>query len=150
MVGQIKHHLYRKRGFYYFCRRVPKTLLDSNILSVKVKGKFTVTESFIEVPLRCGTAFVIKVTRNFFCRSNRRVIENNSNHQPNQQQTKQPEHEYVSFTVSDYAQMLSYRCVYWEGMQKSSGNGISVYRLIVTSIGKVSNGTYRFYYTVKQ
>ena len=28
MVGQIKHHLYRKRGFYYFCRRVPKTLLE--------------------------------------------------------------------------------------------------------------------------
>ena len=27
MVGQIKHHLYRKRGFCYFCRRVPKTLL---------------------------------------------------------------------------------------------------------------------------
>ena len=28
MVGQIKHHLYCKRGFYYFCRRVPKTLLE--------------------------------------------------------------------------------------------------------------------------
>ena len=27
MVGQINHHLYRKRGFYYFCRRVPKALL---------------------------------------------------------------------------------------------------------------------------
>jgi len=24
MVGQINHHLYRKRGFYYFSRRVPK------------------------------------------------------------------------------------------------------------------------------
>jgi integrase/uncharacterized protein YcgL (UPF0745 family) len=28
MVGQINHHLYRKRGFYYFCRRVPKALLE--------------------------------------------------------------------------------------------------------------------------
>ena len=28
MVGQINHHLYRKRGFYYFCRRVPKALLS--------------------------------------------------------------------------------------------------------------------------
>ena len=28
MVGQINHHLYRKRGFYYFCRRVPKSLLS--------------------------------------------------------------------------------------------------------------------------
>jgi uncharacterized protein YcgL (UPF0745 family) len=27
MVGQINHHLYRKRNFYYFCRRVPKALL---------------------------------------------------------------------------------------------------------------------------
>ena len=27
MVGQLNHHLYRKRGFYYFCRRVPKALL---------------------------------------------------------------------------------------------------------------------------
>ena len=27
MVGQINHHLYRKRGFYYFCKRVPKALL---------------------------------------------------------------------------------------------------------------------------
>jgi len=23
MVDQINHHLYRKRGFYYFSRRVP-------------------------------------------------------------------------------------------------------------------------------
>ena len=30
---------------------------------------------------------------------------------------KQPEHKYVSFTVSDYAQMLSQRCVYWEGVR---------------------------------
>ena len=29
MVDQINHHLYRKRGFYYFSRRVPKALLDS-------------------------------------------------------------------------------------------------------------------------
>jgi integrase len=29
MVDQINHHLYRKRGFYYFSRRVPKVLLDS-------------------------------------------------------------------------------------------------------------------------
>mgnify|MGYP001395776286 FL=1 len=28
MVDQINHHLYRKRGFYYFSRRVPKALLD--------------------------------------------------------------------------------------------------------------------------
>ena len=28
MVGQINHHLYRKRGFYYFCRRVPKALVS--------------------------------------------------------------------------------------------------------------------------
>ena len=28
MVGQINHHLYRKRGFYYFYRRVPKALLE--------------------------------------------------------------------------------------------------------------------------
>ena len=28
MVGQINHHLYRKRGFYYYCRRVPKSLLE--------------------------------------------------------------------------------------------------------------------------
>ena len=28
MVDQINHHLYRKRGFYYFSRRVPKVLLD--------------------------------------------------------------------------------------------------------------------------
>ena len=28
MVGQINHHLYRKRGFYYFYRRVPKALLS--------------------------------------------------------------------------------------------------------------------------
>ena len=28
MVDQFNHHLYRKRGFYYFSRRVPKTLLD--------------------------------------------------------------------------------------------------------------------------
>ena len=28
MVGQINQHLYRKRGFYYFFRRVPKALLD--------------------------------------------------------------------------------------------------------------------------
>ncbi len=28
MVGQINHHLYRKRGFYYFSGRVPKALLD--------------------------------------------------------------------------------------------------------------------------
>ena len=28
MVGQINHHLYGKRGFYYFCRRVPKALLE--------------------------------------------------------------------------------------------------------------------------
>jgi len=28
VVGQINHHLYRKRGFYYFCRRVPKALLE--------------------------------------------------------------------------------------------------------------------------
>jgi uncharacterized protein YcgL (UPF0745 family) len=28
MVGHINHHLYRKRGFYYFCRRVPKALLE--------------------------------------------------------------------------------------------------------------------------
>jgi len=27
MVDQINHHLYRKRGFYYFSRRVPKALL---------------------------------------------------------------------------------------------------------------------------
>ena len=27
MVDQINHHLYRKRGFYYFLRRVPKALL---------------------------------------------------------------------------------------------------------------------------
>ena len=27
MVDQINHHLYRKRGFYYFSRRVPKVLL---------------------------------------------------------------------------------------------------------------------------
>ena len=27
MVGQTNHDLYRKRGFYYFCRRVPKALL---------------------------------------------------------------------------------------------------------------------------
>jgi len=27
MVDQINHHLYRKRGFYYFSTRVPKTLL---------------------------------------------------------------------------------------------------------------------------
>ena len=27
MVDQIDHHLYRKRGFYYFSRRVPKALL---------------------------------------------------------------------------------------------------------------------------
>ena len=60
---------------------------------------------------------------------------------------KQPEHKYLSFTVSDYSQMVSYRCVYWEGVEKSSGNGMKVYRLIVTSIGKVSNGTHRFYYT---
>jgi len=29
MVDQINHHLYRKRGFYYFSRRVPKALLDN-------------------------------------------------------------------------------------------------------------------------
>ena len=29
MVDQINHHLYSKRGFYYFSRRVPKALLDS-------------------------------------------------------------------------------------------------------------------------
>ena len=29
MVDQINHHLYRKRGFYYFSRRVPKALLDA-------------------------------------------------------------------------------------------------------------------------
>jgi uncharacterized protein YcgL (UPF0745 family) len=28
MVGQINHHLYRNRGFYYFYRRVPKALLE--------------------------------------------------------------------------------------------------------------------------
>ena len=28
MVGQINHHLYRKRGFYYFYRREPKALLS--------------------------------------------------------------------------------------------------------------------------
>jgi len=28
MVDQINHHLYRKRGFYYFSRLVPKALLD--------------------------------------------------------------------------------------------------------------------------
>jgi hypothetical protein len=28
MVDQINHHLYRKRGFYYFSRRVPKALPD--------------------------------------------------------------------------------------------------------------------------
>jgi integrase len=28
MVDQINHHLYLKRGFYYFSRRVPKALLD--------------------------------------------------------------------------------------------------------------------------
>jgi hypothetical protein len=38
----------------------------------------------------------------------------------------------------------------WEDMQKSAGSGMEAYRLIVTSIGKVSNGTYRFYYTVLQ
>ena len=29
MVDQINHHLYRKRGFYYFSRRVPKALMDN-------------------------------------------------------------------------------------------------------------------------
>ena len=32
-------------------------------------------------------------------------------HQPNQKQTKQPEHKYVSFTVSDYVRMLSLRLI---------------------------------------
>ena len=42
MVDQINHHLYRKRGFYYFSRRVPKALLDDYpkpriVLALKTK-----------------------------------------------------------------------------------------------------------------
>ena len=42
MVDQINHHLYRKRGFYYFSRRVPKALLDKYpkpriVLALKTK-----------------------------------------------------------------------------------------------------------------
>ena len=42
MVDQINHHLYRKRGFYYFSRRVPKALLDDYpksriVLALKAK-----------------------------------------------------------------------------------------------------------------
>ena len=42
MVGQINHHLYRKRGFYYFCRRVPKALLSHypkprNVVALKTR-----------------------------------------------------------------------------------------------------------------
>ena len=28
MVNQFSTYIYQKRGFYYFCRRVPKTLLE--------------------------------------------------------------------------------------------------------------------------
>ena len=42
MVGQINHHLYRERGFYYFYRRVPKALLEQYpkpriVLALKTK-----------------------------------------------------------------------------------------------------------------
>ena len=63
---------------------------------------------------------------------------------------KQPEHKCVSFSVSDRTRMASWRCVDWEGVQKSSGGNVKVYMLIVASIGNMSNGTHRFYYTVSQ